>query len=108
MTTDDVEELVRSEAEGHLTVVSHGITLAQALIRPKQIVLIDRIVRDGRMTDKKLPAWLVGQERSDGGYMIVMRERDLKFGLASHGFPDDEHPILTGWYGSLVTTFEGM
>jgi hypothetical protein len=108
MTAKDVEKIVRTEGEGHLSTVSHGITLEQALVRPKQIVIIDRIVQHGRMTDKELSVWLVGKERSDGGYMIVMREKDRIFGLASQGFPTDQHSILTGWYGNLVSIFEGM
>jgi len=108
MTSEEVEEIVRNEGEGSLSIVSHGVTLAQALVRPKQIVLIDRIVRDGSVTDKELSVWLVGRERSDGGYMIVMREEDFEFGLATQGFRTAKHPILTGWYGSLISTFEGM
>ena len=108
MTAEDVENIVRREAEAHLSTVSHGITLAQALVRPQQIVLIDRIVRDGRVTDQELSVWLVGRERTDEGYMIVMREEDLVFGLAHGTLPSDEPPILVGWYGSLVPTFEGM
>ena len=108
MTVEAVEEIVRREAEGNLSTVSHGITLERALMRPKEIVFLDRVVRDGRVTDKELSGWLVGRERSEGGYMIIMREEDFMFGLAHHGLPTDKHPILTGWYGSLLSTFVSM
>lgn len=108
MTVEQVSEVVRRQAEGNLSIVSHGISLEMALVPPRQIVVIDRMVKNGRITDNELSVWLVGRERSDGGYVIVMRDEDFLFGLAAQGFSTDKHPILTGWYGSLVSTFVGM
>jgi hypothetical protein len=108
MTCEGVRETVRAEAEGNLGAAAHGITLKQALVHPQPIVIINRLVRQGIVTDEEEMVWLVGKERSDGGYMIVMREDGQMFGLASHGIPSDPHPILVGWYGDLVSTFLGM
>jgi hypothetical protein len=109
MTIDEVRELIRSQGEGQLSTKNdHGITLRQALVPPNRILVNVRTVRDGRVVDKEQTVWLVGREPVEDGYRIVMREDGLQFGLASSGFPGDEHPILVGWYGGLVSAFLSM
>jgi hypothetical protein len=109
MTTQEVGEIVRMHADGDFMAKNnHGITLQQALVPPQRISVIDRRVQRGRVTDQKLNVWLVGQEGSVDGYKIIMRDDGLQFGLASSGFPTDRHPILVGWYGSLMSAFMGM
>jgi hypothetical protein len=108
MTPEEVKELVHSQAVGNYAKTNdHRISLNQALISPKRISIIARDVRDGRVSDRQLSAWLVGQESEDG-YKIVMREDGLQFGLASKGFPTDKYPVLCGWYGGLVSAFLAM
>jgi hypothetical protein len=109
MIIDEVRELIRSQGEDHLSSKNdHGLTLRQALVSPNKISVIVRTVRDGRVVDKEQTVWLVGRELVQDGYRIVMREDGLQFGLASSGFPGDEHPILVGWYGGLVSAFLSM
>ena len=109
MTVDQVQELIRSQAEDHLLIQNdHGITLQQALVPPRMTPLVMRTVRDGGVIDKVQTVWVVGSEPSADGYRIVMREDPLQFGLSSIGFPGDEHPILVGWYGSLKSAFLSM
>jgi hypothetical protein len=108
MTTEELRGFVRAQADGSLSARNHGVNLEQALVPPQRISIIERSVRQGRVTDKTLSVWLVGKEPSEEGYMIVMREEDRMFGLASQGFPTDKHPILTGWYGTLVSAFVCM
>lgn len=60
------------------------------------------------MEDKELSVWLVGQERRDDGYRIIMRDDRLQFGLASTGLPNDESLVLDGWYGDLLSAFLSM
>ena len=38
----------------------------------------------------------------------MMKEDEPVFGLASVGFPNDDHLVLCGWYGDFMTTFRGM
>jgi hypothetical protein len=109
MNIQDVKERVRLQAGNDLGITNdHGITLRQALVPPERISVIIRTVRSGRVKDTKQTVWLVGKENSGDGYSIVMEEDGLQFGLASTGFPRDEHPILTGWYGGLVSAFLSM
>ena len=109
MTAKEAQELLHSQADGHLSTGNdHGINLGQVLVPPQKISVIVRTVRHGDVTDTRQPVWLVGREIAADGYRIVMREDGLQFGLASIGFPSDEHPILTGWYGDLVSTFLSM
>ena len=109
MTVDEVRELIRSQSEDHLSTKNdHGITLLQVLVPPEMSPVIVRAVRGGRVIDKEQTVWLVGSEPSEDRYGIVMREDGLQFGLSSSGFPSDEHPILVGWYGGLVSAFLSM
>jgi hypothetical protein len=110
MTVEEVRDVVHWQIreENSSTKNLHGITLAEALIQPRKIVLIDRIVAHGHVHDEELEVWLVGEECPVDGYKIVLREDGLQFGLASPGLSTDRHPILCGWYGSLLTTFLAM
>jgi hypothetical protein len=109
MTEQEVSELVRLQANGHLATENlHEISLGQALVPPQWITVIVRTVRDGRVSDAQEFVWLIGKEKSVGGYSIVMREDGLQFGLASRGFPADDHPVLCGWYGGLLSAFLAM
>jgi hypothetical protein len=107
MTLEDVKELVHSQAVGHFSATNHGISLNQALVSPRRISVTARDVRRGRTKEEHLDVWLVGRERDEDGYKIILRD-DGMFGLASKGFPADQNPILVGWYGGLVSTFLGM
>jgi len=108
MTTEEVQALVRIQSAENLDAVNHSIALKDALVAPRLISVIARDVRNGRVKDKNLTVWLVGQEKRPDGYTIILRDDGLQFGLASKGFPHDEAPILVGWYGNLLTTFLGM
>ena len=108
LTIEEVKELIRSEAEDSLTATNHGMTLKQALIHPQRIPIIERTVSAGRTTDRNTDVWLVGRENIADGYLIILRDGDRQFGLASKGFPTDKCPILVGWYGALRTAFLGM
>lgn len=109
MTAGEVRELLRTQTPDEANVTNdHGITLNDALVPPQRISIIERTVEKGRLKDKVLSVWLVGQERSADGYRIVMREDGPVFGLASTGFPTDKHPVLVGWYGDLISAFAGM
>ena len=108
VTLDQVRDLVRAQSEASLTAVHHGITLEEALVQPRMIGVIERQVREGRVKDKDLNVWLVGQEKGFEGYKIVLSADGARFGLASSGLPRDKSPVLVGWYGDLLTTFLGM
>jgi hypothetical protein len=109
MTIEEVRELVRLQiGDAHLVTNDHQINLQQAIVPPQRISVIDRMVRDGKVRDKRFDCWLVGQENSRDGYKIIMRDDGSQFGLASIGFPTDEHLILTGWYGDLMSAFLNM
>jgi len=108
MTAGEVEDVIRSQVADAAGVQSHGMTLESALILPQEISVIFRTVENGRVRDEKIQVWLVGQEMVSDGYRIVMRNDGSQFGLVSSGFPADRHPILVGWYGSLVATFLAM
>jgi len=107
MTLEQVKELVHSQAVGNFSAVSHGISLNQALIPPRRISVTAHDVREGRVTNEQLEVWLVGQERDQDGYKIIMRDNGM-FGLAYKGLAVEERLVLMGWYGDLVSTFLGM
>ena len=109
MTVEEIEELMRLQVGGGFaTTNDHGINLRQALVPPQRISVIARTVQDGRVKNQRLNVWLVGQEPSNDGYKIILRDDGLQFGLASSGFPTDKHPILVGWYGGLMSAFLSM
>jgi hypothetical protein len=106
---EEVRELVRSQSADHLEATNdHRITLSAALIPPQKIPVIARTVNGGRVEDKIVTVWLVGQEDAGEGYKIVMREDGRQFGLASAGHPNDKCLVLDGWYGDLLSAFLNM
>lgn len=109
MTLDEVREVIRlqiSHAETRMN--AHGITLNQMLVPPKKTSVIARTINKGRANDDKIVVWLVGQENSIDGYKIIMREDSVQFGLALRGFSTDEHLVLVGWHGDLISAFANM
>jgi hypothetical protein len=111
MQPHDVRKLVENEIGDDWTVTNHHhVDLRRALVQPRKITVIERTVRNGKLRDRTLAVWLVLVERpeSEDGYWIVMKENEPVFGLASEGFPEDEHLVLCGWYGDFMTTFRGM
>jgi hypothetical protein len=109
MTVEKVQEIVRLQAGNDLSCMNyHSISLGQALVAPQKISAIARNVVNGHVTDEIVDVWLIGEEKPNDGYRIVMREDGTQFGLASGGFPADKHLVLIGWYGSLKATFLGM
>ena len=111
MDSRDVWKLVENEVRDDWTVTNHHhVDLRRALVPPCKITVIERSLRNGKLQDQPLGVWLVLVERpeTEEGYRIVMKEDEPVFGLASEGFPEDEHLILCGWYGDFMTTFRGM
>jgi hypothetical protein len=107
----DVRKLIENEIGDDWTATNHHcVDLRRALVEPRKITVIERTVRSGELRDRTLAVWLVLVERPDAeeGYRIVMKEDEPVFGLASEGFPEDEHLVLCGWYGDFMTTFRGM
>ena len=111
MQPRDVRNLVETEIGDGWTVTNlHHVDLRRALVQPRRITVIERTIRNGKVQDRLVAVWLVLVERADpeDGYRIVMKEDEPVFGLASEGFPEDEHLVLCGWYGDFMTTFRGM
>ncbi len=108
MTAEEVVDRVRAQVGEQSVAENHGMRLKQALIMPRRISVIFRRVELGQLRDEMLEVWLVGEEKSEDGYKIIMRDDGSQFGLASSGFPADKCPVLVGWYGSLLSAFLGM
>ena len=111
MTPDEMASRVRSEiGDSWDTTNLHGVDLRKALVRPRRINVIERFVEDGKTRDEIAEAWLVLVENATagGGYRIVARLDGSQFGLASEGWPSDQHLVMCGWYGDFMTTFQGM
>jgi hypothetical protein len=111
MQPRDVRKLVEDAIGDDWAVTNHHhVDLRRALVQPSKIAVIERTVRNGKVRDRTLAVWLVLVERADQeeGYRIVMKENEPVFGLASEGFPEDEHLVLCGWYGDFMTTFQSM
>ncbi len=111
MQPKDVRKSIENEIGDDWTVTNHhDVDLRRSLVEPRKITVIERIVRNGKITDRTLDVWLVLVERpeTEEGYRIVMQEAAPVFGLASQGFPNDEHLVLDGWYGDFMTAFVGM
>jgi hypothetical protein len=77
---------------------------------PRRISAIRRTVQDGEVHDALATVWLIFEEVPGAreGYRIVFDEEAGIFGLATVGFPKDEHLVLLGWYGSFVAAFKSM
>lgn len=101
MTGSEVQALVEAQSREHLAAMSHGITLADALVPPRTMEVVWKRVERGKWKNVTLEVWLVGQEAFPDGYKLILRADGGSFGLAADGF-------LVGWYGSLVTAFLSM
>ena len=107
---------VRTESRGppyrrrRDTTNDHGVDLRKALVPPQRITVIEGLVRRGVTEDRLVEVWLVLVEApgSGTGYRIVVSLDGSNFGLASEGFPFDEHLVLCGWHGDFMTAFRGM
>jgi hypothetical protein len=111
MNAAEIERLVHDAIGDSWDVTNHhGVSLRMALVPPRLIKVIQRFVRDGKIHDEVIDAWLVLIEKPESaeGYRIVADSDGRTFGLASEGFERDEHLVLCGWYGDFWTTFEGM
>ena len=107
----DVRKLVEDAiGDDWATTNHHQVDLRRALVSPSKITVIERTVRNGKLRDRTVAVWLVLVElaEQEKGYRIVMKENEPVFGLASEGFPEDEHLVLCGWHGDFMTTFNGM
>ena len=64
MTSAEVRNLLRAQGLEEAKVTNgHGIALNDALVPPQRISIIQRTVQKGRLKDKLLSVWLVGQKR---------------------------------------------
>ena len=111
MQPRDVRKLVEDAIGDDWAVTNHHhVDLRRALVLPRKITVIERTVRNGKLRDQTVEVWLVLVESVDQNESnrIVMKENEPVFGLASEGFPEDEHLVLCGWYGDFMTTFQGM
>jgi hypothetical protein len=111
MNAKEIRSLVQNEiGDDWATTNHHNVNLRHALVNPRKITVIERTVKNGKVRDSTVAVWLVLVERpeTEDGYRIVMKENEPLFGLASEGFPEDEHLVLCGWYGDFMTTFRGM
>lgn len=110
MTAEDVQAIIDSQIGDAIAGANdHGVLLPDALVLPKRISIIQRIIVGGSIHEELIDVWLVLQEShvSPKGYQIVMSD-DAVFGLAADGFASDAHPVLIGWCGDLVTTLRCM
>jgi len=89
---------------------SHGIDLRRCLTTPAVIKITHRRVLNGKSQDSTETVWLVLAERpaEKDGYKIIFNEARGLFGLASQGFPNDQFPVLCGYYGDFPTTLASM
>ena len=89
---------------------SHGINLRRCLTTPTLIKMTDRKVLNGKVKDSIETVWLVLEERpgEQEGYKIIFNAARGLFGLASQGFPNDQFPVLCGYYGDFPTTLASM
>jgi len=111
MNAAEIKRLVHDAIGDSWDVTNHhGVDLRRALVLPRSIKVIQRLVQAGKVQDEVIDAWLVLIEKpeSDGGYRIVVDAEGRTFGLASEGFAKDEHLVLCGWYGDFWHAFAGM
>ncbi len=111
MDAGQIRELVRSQiGDAWNTSNHHGVDLRKALVTPRPVTVIERLVRNGETQDRLVEVWLVLVENpeSGDGYRIVAAKDGSMFGLASKGLSADEHLVLCGWYGDFMTTFLAM
>jgi hypothetical protein len=110
-TAGQIKALVKEHIAGRWDESNHhGVDLRTCLVPPVKIPVILRGVVKGKIKDEIMQVWLVLEEnpKTKDGYKIVFDEGRSLFGLASEGFPTDQHLVLTGFYGDFWTTFRGM
>lgn len=111
MDASEIQRLVHSQIgrAGDATNL-HGVDLRNALVPPQLTRVIERTVRAGKTHDSVIEVWLllIEDPESGKGYRIVAEKDGSSFGLASEGFPSDQHLVLSGWYGDFMTAFEAM
>jgi hypothetical protein len=111
MDSEQISQLIRRQigSAKHAT-NSHGVDIRKALVSPRLITVIERGVDKSQRKDRLREVWLVLVEDPDRGrgYRIVADKTGNSFGLATEGFPSDEHLVLVGWYGDFMTVFTGM
>ena len=112
MNAESIKRIVESQIGGEWGATNwHSVDLRRSIVAPTRNIVIERDIRDGRIADRTVDAWLVLVEKPEtkSGYRIVASSDGSKFGLATEGFPEDKHLVLCcGWDGDFMTTFLGM
>lgn len=110
MDAHDVQKLVVDQISDRWGETnSHRINLRSSLVMPYQAKMILRLVRNGKVKDSTVDVWIVLLERPEGdGYVLFYDDKGDQFGLASVGFPQDQYPVICGYYGDFWATFKGM
>ncbi len=111
MTTNELKQLIENQIAGRWDETNlHGIDLRTTLIQPHKIRIIHRRVLDEKFDDEIIEVWLVLEEDKEKqeGYKIIYNESNGMFGLATDGFPTDQHPVLVGFYVDFWATFKAM
>lgn len=110
MTPEQVAAYVKMQIGGQWAESNaHGIDLRKCLVTPRKLKMINRIIKDGQISDSIVDVWLVLEEiPGENGYSIFFNEEDKELGLASKGFPEDPYPVICGYYGDFWTTLKGM
>lgn len=111
MQAREIDRIVRSQiGDAWETGNLHGVDFRQTVAPATRAKVIERIVVDGQTRDRLIDVWLVVVEDSErhAGYRIVASSDGRIFGLATEGCPADEHVVLCGWYGDVLTTFRAI
>jgi len=111
MDAKKIDDLVRSEIADDCDASNiHGVDLRNALIEPKAIRMVERLIQNGKNSDRLVDVWLVLVEHPDSrtGYRIVASRDGKRFGLATEGGASDDALVLSGWYGDFMAAFRGM
>jgi hypothetical protein len=111
MQASEIDRIVSSQiGDAWETGNLHGVNLRKAMAPATRAKVIERIVVDGQTRDRLIDVWVVLVEDLErhAGYRIVASSDGGLFGLATKGFPEDEHPVLCGWYGDFLTAFRAM
>ena len=111
MQASEIDRIVRFQiGDAWETCTRHGVDLRKTVVPATPAKVIERIVVDGQARDRLIDVWVVLVEDSErhAGYRIVASSDGGRFGLATEGFPGDQHLVLCGWYGDFLTTFRAM
>ena len=111
MIAKEVKKIVLAQIDGQWQETNaHRVDLSSALVTPpRQTKMIQRLVHKGRLKDSVVDVWVVLEECSDdGGYVIFYDDERGTFGLASNGFPHDQHMVICGYYGDSWNALKGM